>query len=142
MKKFTTECFIRKDTPELRKKLEELGYTFDDESEKDLPWLYTDRCMDGYYGTMEEDDLNLGMSWGIDCGDSEDLFLSLAALREDSDYRQWFTDGEGNWRFSYYHGWAMSECIANDYDVPEWLDQDKWHKATPEELYNKYGVHD
>ena len=30
---FTTPCFIRKNTPELRKKLEELGYkysTFDD----------------------------------------------------------------------------------------------------------------
>lgn len=31
---------------------------------------------------------------GIDCGDNEDLFLAIAALRDDSDYMQWFTSHE------------------------------------------------
>lgn len=29
----------------------------------------------------------------IDCGEDTDLFLALAAMRDDTDDRQWFTDG-------------------------------------------------
>lgn len=30
----------------------------------------------------------------IDCGENIDLFLAIAALRDDSDYMQWFTNGD------------------------------------------------
>ena len=30
----------------------------------------------------------------IDCGTNEELFLALAALRNDTDKYQWFTDGD------------------------------------------------
>lgn len=34
----------------------------------------------------------------IDCGSNETLFLAIAALRNDSDYMQWFCDYRGeNW---------------------------------------------
>lgn len=30
----------------------------------------------------------------IDCGTNEELFLAIAALRDDTDKYQWFTDGD------------------------------------------------
>ncbi len=30
----------------------------------------------------------------VDCGTNEDLFLAIAALRDDTDKYQWFTDGD------------------------------------------------
>lgn len=89
---FTQSCFIRKNTPELRNKLEELGYTYIQCGSaewfipiEELEYLVT-YPTSGYYqgcnGYWHEDD--------FDCGDNENLFLALAALRDDSDYMQWF----------------------------------------------------
>lgn len=33
----------------------------------------------------------------IDCGENIDLFLAIAALRDDTDYMQWFTNGYDEW---------------------------------------------
>lgn len=106
---FIQPCFIRKNTPELRKKLEELGYEPSFSMGK-YPEVYKniDVCNffgSRYYGVSDEeasrpgniDDAikNRGM---IDCGDNEDLFLALAALRDDKPDYQWFlwehNDGE------------------------------------------------
>lgn len=87
---FTTPCFIRKNTPELRKKLEELGYRlFGEELNEDLCIFTSPEC--GLYNIEffsniphpEETD-------SIDCGDNEELFLSIASLRDDTDKNQWF----------------------------------------------------
>ena len=106
---FTTKCFIRKNTPELREKLENMGYhiciccKF-----KDNIWLnnYINDELDRYEihglgeGSIEgsqEAAFNLFLhenaarkNPAIDCGDNEDLFLAVAALRDDTDYMQWF----------------------------------------------------
>lgn len=37
---FTTPCFIRKNTPELRKKLEELGYRYCSTFDEKAPYLW------------------------------------------------------------------------------------------------------
>ena len=70
---FTTPCFIRKNTQELRKKLIELGYkssrVIDDSKDPHITWNCAGR---------------------IDCGTNEDLFLALAALRNDTNNNQWF----------------------------------------------------
>ena len=64
----------------------------------------------------------------IDCGTNEELFLAIAALRDDTDKNQWFTDGD-KWilcpeiKFSTY--W-----VYNDIDV----NIDTVHKATVDEL--------
>ena len=97
---FTTSCFIRKNTPELRKKLENLGYKhLQDASggwdEKGinkcrLLWTETDGCY--WHGYIESEPKSF-VKDHIDCGENEDLFLALAALREDTDKHQWFTDG-------------------------------------------------
>lgn len=99
--KFTTPCFIKKNTPELRKKLEELGYKptgiiFDEK-------LCIVTAVNGEYAMFTNitsdmfDTKNHHRTWNcagrIDCGTNYDLFLSLAALSEDSDYMQFFTNG-------------------------------------------------
>ena len=85
---FTTPCFIRKNTPELRKKLEELGYYLHPECIDDDRgnYLFVNR---EYYlnmplGYLEE------LSRSIDCGTNEDLFLALAALRDDTSANQYW----------------------------------------------------
>ena len=101
---FIQPCFIRKNTPELRRKLEELGY---------IPpsrILYDENFAIGtihrnnvgeYIVFKIDDDFErvIAPSYPyIDCGTNEDLFLALAALRDDKPDYQWFlwehNDGE------------------------------------------------
>lgn len=77
---FTTPCFIRKNTEELRKKLEELGYKMLSPIEYDNL-----ECSNGWVNDIKSpNDCN-----GIDCGTNEELFLAIAALRDDTDKSQW-----------------------------------------------------
>lgn len=124
---FTTPCFIRKNTPELRKKLEELGY-----KEYGNPFQITDyskliTTIDGEYVPYN---VLLDDSW-IDCGVNEDLFLAIAALRNDIDIHQWFTDSK-EWFQCRFLKVGMHYS-----DKPEILFK-KWHKATVEELMEHF----
>ena len=90
---FTQPCFIRKNTPELRKKLEELGYNryprwMADWSDDDSRYTYL--VADVLYYTYPKEPTKPKNGEYIDCGTNEELFLALAALRDDSDYMQWF----------------------------------------------------
>lgn len=129
---FTTPCFIRKNTPELRKKLEELGY-------KQVKQAI-------YYNCIMVEDGNIwscnnifnpakadGKGWKecIDCRTNEPLFLAIAALRYDTDDSQWFTDGE-DWFLCQYLKVGM-----HYQDKPEIL-FDKWHKASVDELIEHF----
>ena len=85
---FTQSCFIRKNTPELIKKLKELGYDYytpngikSDNIVASLGFIF-DIC--------SVDTIKQAFNNCIDCGTNEELFLALAALRDDSDYMQWF----------------------------------------------------
>lgn len=96
---FKQPCFIRKNTPELRKKLEELGYKpFGSvKYEWDTGWgLSTDNRL-GEFESFDNNGLENIIKCespdyedSIDCGTNEDLFLALAALKDDNDYMQWF----------------------------------------------------
>lgn len=144
---FTTPCFIRKNTPELRKKLEELGYTNGAWESPHFEYPYL-KCFPnrkfglfkgkGFYIT--EDDYRCdGKQWTynppkeyIDCADNEELFLALAALRDDTDKWQLF--------------------VFDGIDVPDYFLQkgDMWicsldkhlvencHKATVEEIIEHF----
>ena len=95
---FMTNCFIRKNTLELRKKLEELGYKKSEFGSDLNNSIATSVSSDkpSYICIREQsfDDTNPHTTWGfkfrIDCGTNEELFIALAALRDDSDYMQWF----------------------------------------------------
>lgn len=126
---FTTAAFIRKNTPELRNKLEELEYYLHPECIDDDRgnYLFVNR---EYYlnrplGYLEE------FSRSIDCGTNEDLFLAIAALRDDIDIHQWFTDG---------NKWFQCRFLKvgmHYSDKPEILFE-RWHKATVEELIEHF----
>lgn len=127
---FTTPCFIRKNTAELRRKLESLGYR---KGGYPLPVgredVY-DRDIHLYENSYHFRDSTLyGITNNIDCGTNEDLFLALAAMRDDSDYMQWFTDGEK---------WFQNK--QNDIEVIHYGAGNpiNFHKATVEELIEHF----
>lgn len=142
---FTTPCFIRKDTPELRRGLEEFGYS------KNYPewtvdcsiiWAYQ-YPIKGFdtpsYVIADSFDLPFDKHSAlcgkfIDCGANEELFLAIAALRDDTDKYQWFTDGD-KWilcpeiKFSTY--WVYYHIDVNT---------DTVHKATVNELIEHFKI--
>lgn len=132
---FTTSCFIRKNTSELRKKLEEFGYiqAQNGHSEWFIP-INELSCLE----TFNESNCYMGRSglWStsvIDCGENEELFLALAALRDDTDKNQWIID-EANECF----GWEDSWMICDKDDMNERAIYTHYRKATVEEILEHF----
>ena len=142
--KFTTPCFVRKNTPKLRKKLEELGYKLNNGKAwgRFLVTFRIEETNEWKYVASPEWDLqnNPDIDVSIDCGTNEDLFLAIAALREDSDYMQFFTDGTEfilcdryDWVDMYS---VLCSGLSNAKDRVKELD--KFQKATAEELIEHF----
>lgn len=119
---FTKSCFIHKNTPELRGKLEKFGLVFSPEEvdKPDAPEFLR------VYLSHGEEKIS-----SIDCGENEKLFLALAATRGNTDKSKWFTDGirweicpdeiaDKNTWASYYHG-----EIPHEATVPELIEHFK-----------------
>lgn len=119
---FTTPCFIRKNTPELRKKLGELGYKVGYEAYINDAFLATDN--NEMFG-IDEPYRPEQCHGHIHCGTNEKLFLAIAALRDDTDKYQWFISPEGVWVYN------------KDYDSILEVSL-KWHKATVNELIEHF----
>lgn len=126
---FTQSCFIRRDTQELRDKLKEIGLEpHPCIMPKACAFLFVNR---GFYsrneiGYQEE------IERAVDCGENEELFLAIAALRNDIDKNQWFTDNNiwvlcKDIKFSSY--WVYNNINVN---------LDTIHKATVEELIEHF----
>lgn len=125
---FTTPCFIRKDTPELRKKLGELGYKVGNEAYINDAFLATDN--DEMFG-IDKPYSPEQCNGYIHCGTNESLFLAITALRDDTDDSQWFTNGED---------WFLCQFLKvgmHYQDKPEII-FDKWHKASVDELIEHF----
>lgn len=145
---FTQPCFIRKNTPELRKKLEELGYKFSgaDHIELDcivtFPHHGTFSVFAAYHFNIYDDSFKTVWKGYIDCGTNEELFLSLAALRDDSNENQWFIAQRTMWDENY------NGEITVYYEEGEWLLWDYYtfmedmpsdfRKATVEEIVEHF----
>lgn len=64
--------------------------------------------------------------WCIDCGTNEEMFLALAALRDDTERNQWFVDDiTGVWE----------RCES---ELPSKHMQMEGHKATAEEIVEHF----
>lgn len=149
---FTTSCFIRKNTEELRKKLEELGYNLLNSGDTTLDAHNYDGK--GSHKNIEEGRAiitSYGNLYGViynvdavtkkgrsDCGTNEELFLAIAALRDDSNYMQWFICTEDyiespdkEWKVG---DWDLNTCpdVTYEQQLPH------WRKATVEELINHF----
>lgn len=94
---FTTQCFIRKSTYKLMDKLNGLGYRlFGCELNEDLCIFTKPEC--GLYSVEFFSNISHPKeSNSIDCGTNEEFFLAIAALRDDTDQFQLFTNGNGDW---------------------------------------------
>lgn len=118
---FENSCFIKKNTPELRQYLEKIGYKCGGKATKfEQPYLYC--SLDKYFECNGFPARYQGI---VDCEENENLFCAIAALRNDSDRYQWFTDG------------IITEMSTED--LPSKYMQLNGHKATVIELKNILG---
>lgn len=148
---FTTSCFIRENTLELRKRLEALGY-------KPLLSIEYGECLstasnlENYHSIPAAlfDDKDSYRTYDcagrIDCGTNESLFLAIAALRDDTNEYQWFV-ADSPLSVSY------DDIVGNDHYFTElkgsvffwdinWMHatiiSGNYHKATVEELIKHF----
>lgn len=135
---FIQPCFIRKNTPELRKRLEELGYIPPSKIWYDenfaICTIYRDNA--GEYFTFKIDDdfeRIIAPSYPyIDCGTNEDLFFALASMTDDeyglTDYyvvtKSFFRYEKG----SLHRALPLSSAIHPNY----------YRKATVEEIIEHF----
>lgn len=140
---FTTPCFIRKNTANIRNRLKELGYYCN-------PYLGWHNLYTSIFGvtsvcSMDDDDINAlseEIDSLIDCGTNEELFLAIAALRNDTNENQWFICDVNHWDRSdngeatvYAEIGEWIFCKSNDDDCAR---DNHYHKATVEELIEHF----
>ena len=128
---FTTAAFIRRNTPELRKKLEELGYKCSS-LRRDRSCLYIAAYLNSYHSIHPEwfDNKFFRKPYDIDCGDSENLFLAIAALRDDTSANQyWVFDQDfpphyqkGDFTIGHFH---RCSCYCHNATVEELIEHFK-----------------
>lgn len=143
---FTTPCFIRKqDTTELRNKLNKLGYFPHPTANP----LYNNRNGELHTGRGFYANLPIGyieeIKNAIDCGTNEELFLAIAALRDDKDEHQLFIsdsllhiafdDEIGN---DHYFTYPSGIIFKWDYHWDNCTIKGEFHKMSVEELINHF----
>lgn len=141
---FTTPCFIRKNTQELRRGLEELGYEILNSGNTTLDAHNYDgngshksieegraiiTSYGNLYGVIYDID-TVTKKGSVDCGTNEELFLAIAALRDGTDkYMQWFTDG---------NHWYQNKISDREVERFGAGDPISYHKATVNELIEHF----
>lgn len=132
---FTTPCFIHKNTPELRKKLEELRYNHPtDVIEDERFCIATSPANCNYHIIIKGafDDTNPHYTWNctgrIDCGPNEELFLAIAALRDDTSNNQYWIFDED------FYKWKKGDFIIGRFGRCSCY----CHVATVEELIEHF----
>jgi hypothetical protein len=122
---FIQPCFIKRISSELKEKLKEFGYK--DAGKVRLygesQYLYCESHI--FY----ESPCTIKCRYNnfIDCEYNEDLFLSIAALRDDTDDYQWLTNDTHTY-------WERKETIC----LPSKYMQLEGHKATLQELIEHF----
>lgn len=132
--KFIQPAFIRKNTPELRKKLEELGYAI--MYGYDTGFIITNPEFGVAFlpvGPKVEVDEDSNREY-IDCGTNEDLFLAIAALKEDTDVNQWFVMDVEVYNDIPINTWFKATSIEDGKHIGTQIDPMYCHKATVSEL--------
>ena len=145
---FTTPCFIRKNNKGLRNKLKGLGYAKCMTIGNGKSYITISNNNDernGSYSIVSADVVNnIGFRKPhIDCGDNEDLFLAIAALRDDTDKYQCITNGK---IFMTCEKDDINEFVAIIYDGYHFENEEerkdalsnRWHKLTVYELIEHF----
>ena len=141
---FTQRCFIRKNTKELVEKLKELGYNPGFSARHNYGNSLQTCCHKSYdsvYGYEDMIDNNSDDPDGsINCGTNEELFLAIAALRDDSDRFQWFIHDDSDWNDNPNIFWYKCESESINDDMALNLMCNDCRKATVEELIKHFTV--
>ena len=97
---FTQQCFVNKNSRYIRDKLLEFGYTeYSFKNNSRSKFIFTEIYKNRFsgngiteynFGGFNKDKYNEFSKGYIDCGTNEELFLAIAALRDDSDKHQFF----------------------------------------------------
>ncbi len=139
---FTQKCFIRKNTPEIRKRLDEIGRAFIENGHGE--WrIHVDKNEYLFCGDEQFCDGRIYFYIGrvckpiegIDCGTNEELFLAIAALRDDTDKNQWFI--HKTMEFVFCDQSELKHVIDNTDEYMDYCVAD-FHKATVSELINHF----
>ena len=126
---FTQRCFIRKNTPELVKNLEDIGYKALFSARNgygEYLYAFNGAIVGGEYNAYNE------KTGFIDCVTNTELFLAIASLRDDSDKFQYFTNGVFWIKCSQLE---LKHELDNNYE--EFCVAD-FHKATVKELIEHF----
>ena len=148
---FIQPCFIRKNTPELRKRLENSGYLPPSKMWYDKNFAICTILRDnvGEYILFKIDDdfenvIKPSYPY-IDCGTNEELFFALAALRDDSDKEQWFITYKSSHPYMSYAAILCREDKWEDEYIKEtqqhnFIDTkpEDYHKANVKEIIRIY----
>lgn len=139
---FIQSCYIKKNTKELREKLKSLGYKLNHGKAwgKYLACFKTEDTNECKFVASPDYDLKNMPNFtnSINCGENEDLFLAIAAIRDDSDYMQYFVCDED------YITYSMNEHKKGEFilfdGVKAHINKAKpfWHKATVQELIEHF----
>lgn len=128
---FKYSC-IGDNTPENREWLEKIGYK---DISRHSTGKYIETTNSGGYSIFSND-LVLYISNKNYTGNPQ-LFRAVTAIREDSDYMQWFTDGK-SW-LNVPIGYDLAGFLYADWDGECGIeDINKYHKASLEELINHF----
>lgn len=157
---FLTPAFVRVNDPEKRKELTEwlqgIGYhvcpccLFDGWNTLHCRGIYRlkiDYEVHGICDYDEETRYSIGQfkaenakkhSPSYDCGENVELFKALAAMNDENDREQWFTNSE-DWMLSLYDDFdgAMTtdaECNADNVGYYTYCEEYGFRKATAEEI--------
>ena len=127
---FTQGCFIRKNSEYLRKSLDLIGKRNLCKIHDGILITHSDR----HYSLLDCNEIiEIMLDDGfIYCGTNEELFLAIAALRDDSDKFQYFTNGVFWIKCSQLE---LKHELDNNYE--EFCVAD-FHKATVEELIEHF----
>lgn len=114
-----TYSAIGDNTKENREHLEKLGYTVYENPDKKYIHPYTNQYQQSIAIGWGFEDIPKG---AIDCRNNPTLFQAVTAIREGSDYMQWFTDGAA---------WVMFDGRTKYFEK-------YFHKGTLDELINHF----
>ena len=126
---FTQQCLIHKNTKEIINFLNEIGYTLYEGSDN-FSKNVACSCKFNTYFTFDDDEYVFPNT--IDCKKNKELFFAVAALRDDSDKFQYFTNGEKWIKCSQLE---LKHELDNNYE--EFCVAD-FQKATVEELIEHF----
>lgn len=94
---FIQPCYIYKNTESLRENLEKLGYKCNCKFDSNMLWIVGNNYFCSNQMLLNNREIGDLVFDKICCGTNEELFLAIAALRNDSDINQWFVYDNTDW---------------------------------------------